>query len=63
MTRNWPDFVFQLIYAILWCVKGFISVCAKIARDEKDSILANVPGDLKEKGSELYASLIDGKVS
>jgi hypothetical protein len=30
--------------------------------DEKDSILASVPIDLKEKGSTLYASLIDGKV-
>lgn len=30
--------------------------------DEKDSILASIPIDLKEKGSTLYASLIDGKV-
>ncbi|XP_062014390.1 peptidyl-prolyl cis-trans isomerase CYP37, chloroplastic-like [Rosa rugosa] len=33
----------------------------KIATDEKDSILASVPTDLREKGSTLYASLIDGK--
>ncbi|XP_010545802.1 PREDICTED: peptidyl-prolyl cis-trans isomerase CYP37, chloroplastic [Tarenaya hassleriana] len=33
----------------------------KIAVDEKDSILASVPGDLKDKSSKLYASLIDGK--
>ncbi|CAK7327574.1 unnamed protein product [Dovyalis caffra] len=32
-----------------------------IAKDEKDSILASLPADLKEKGSTLYASLIDGK--
>ncbi|KAJ0102316.1 hypothetical protein Patl1_04571 [Pistacia atlantica] len=32
-----------------------------IATDEKDSILASIPTDLKEKGSEMYASLIDGK--
>lgn len=30
--------------------------------DEKDSILASIPVDQKEKGSTLYASLIDGKV-
>ncbi|KAK1582861.1 hypothetical protein Q3G72_018961 [Acer saccharum] len=29
--------------------------------DEKDSILGSIPADLKEKGSTLYASLIDGK--
>ncbi|KAH9650867.1 peptidyl-prolyl cis-trans isomerase CYP37 [Citrus sinensis] len=33
----------------------------QIAMDEKDSILASIPADLKEKGSTLYASLIDGK--
>lgn len=30
--------------------------------DEKESILASVPAELKEKGSLLHASLIDGKV-
>lgn len=34
----------------------------QIATDEKDSILASVPTNLKEKGSTLHASLIDGKV-
>lgn len=34
----------------------------QIATDEKDSILASIPTNLKEKGSTLYASLIDGKV-
>ncbi|KAK4837735.1 hypothetical protein QYF36_008033 [Acer negundo] len=29
--------------------------------DEKDSIIGSIPTDLKEKGSILYASLIDGK--
>ncbi|KAM7498742.1 hypothetical protein LguiA_023156 [Lonicera macranthoides] len=33
----------------------------KIATDEKESILAGVPADLREKGSVLHASLIDGK--
>ncbi|XP_050218334.1 peptidyl-prolyl cis-trans isomerase CYP37, chloroplastic isoform X1 [Mercurialis annua] len=33
----------------------------KIATDEKDSIMASIPADLKERGSTLYASLIDGK--
>lgn len=32
------------------------------AVDDKDSILAGIPADLREKGSELYDSLIDGKV-
>jgi hypothetical protein len=30
--------------------------------DEKEVILASLPTNLKEKGSTLYASLIDGKV-
>ncbi|XP_050247440.1 peptidyl-prolyl cis-trans isomerase CYP37, chloroplastic isoform X3 [Quercus robur] len=34
---------------------------SEIAVDEKDSILASLPTNLKEKGSTLYASLIDGK--
>ncbi|XP_059662615.1 peptidyl-prolyl cis-trans isomerase CYP37, chloroplastic [Cornus florida] len=33
----------------------------KIAMDEKESILASLPADLREKGSVLYVSLIDGK--
>ncbi|KAL5736242.1 hypothetical protein ACOSP7_030712 [Xanthoceras sorbifolium] len=33
----------------------------KIAMDEKDYLLGSLPADLKEKGSTLYASLIDGK--
>ncbi|KAF2285974.1 hypothetical protein GH714_009291 [Hevea brasiliensis] len=33
----------------------------KIAKDEKDPILASIPADLKEIGSTLYESLIDGK--
>lgn len=34
----------------------------QIAKDEKESILASVPADLRDKGLELYTSLIDGKV-
>lgn len=34
----------------------------QVAVDDKDSILASIPADLKDKGSELYASLIDSKV-
>lgn len=34
----------------------------QIAVDDKDSIMASIPADLREKGSELYDSLIDGKV-
>ncbi|KAK3199131.1 hypothetical protein Dsin_022546 [Dipteronia sinensis] len=33
----------------------------QLAMDEKDSILGSIPPDLKEKGSTLYASLIEGK--
>ncbi|KAL1202506.1 Peptidyl-prolyl cis-trans isomerase CYP37 [Cardamine amara subsp. amara] len=33
----------------------------KVAMDDKDSILASIPADLKDKGSEMYASLVDGK--
>ncbi|CAA7058094.1 unnamed protein product [Microthlaspi erraticum] len=33
----------------------------KVAVEEKDSILASIPADLKDKGSQLYASLIEGK--
>lgn len=29
--------------------------------DEKDSILASIPTDMKEKGSILHTSLTDGK--
>ncbi|CAM8901922.1 unnamed protein product [Rhodiola kirilowii] len=43
-------------------MEGNVKKALKIAKDEKDSILANVPADLKDKVSELYASLIDGKV-
>ncbi|KAK1582568.1 hypothetical protein Q3G72_016322 [Acer saccharum] len=34
----------------------------RIAVDEKDYISGSIPADLKEKGSTLYASLIDRKV-
>ncbi|MQM21912.1 hypothetical protein Taro_054960 [Colocasia esculenta] len=33
----------------------------KIATDEKASVLAGIPAELQEKGSSLYASLLDGK--
>ncbi|XP_002530189.2 peptidyl-prolyl cis-trans isomerase CYP37, chloroplastic isoform X2 [Ricinus communis] len=42
-------------------MEGNVKKALKIAKDEKDSILASIPADLKEKGSALYASLIDGK--
>ncbi|KAH7859651.1 hypothetical protein Vadar_003768 [Vaccinium darrowii] len=42
-------------------MEGNVKKALKIAVDDKDSILAGIPADLKEKGSELYASLIDGK--
>ncbi|XP_050247439.1 peptidyl-prolyl cis-trans isomerase CYP37, chloroplastic isoform X2 [Quercus robur] len=42
-------------------MEGNVKKALKIAVDEKDSILASLPTNLKEKGSTLYASLIDGK--
>ncbi|KAL9444161.1 hypothetical protein AB3S75_017359 [Citrus x aurantiifolia] len=42
-------------------MEGNVKKALKIAMDEKDSILASIPADLKEKGSALYASLMDGK--
>lgn len=35
----------------------------QVAIDDKDSILASIPAELRDKGSELYASLVDGKVN
>ncbi|PON68475.1 Cyclophilin-type peptidyl-prolyl cis-trans isomerase [Trema orientale] len=42
-------------------MEGNVKKALKIAKEEKDSILASVPADLREKSSTLYASLIDGK--
>ncbi|XP_009334619.1 peptidyl-prolyl cis-trans isomerase CYP37, chloroplastic isoform X1 [Pyrus x bretschneideri] len=42
-------------------MEGNVKKALKIATDEKDTILASVPTNLREKGSTLYASLIDGK--
>mgnify|MGYP003702284093 CR=1 FL=1 len=35
----------------------------QIAMDNKDAILASIPVELKEKGSKLYTSLLEEKVS
>ncbi|XP_008366666.1 peptidyl-prolyl cis-trans isomerase CYP37, chloroplastic isoform X2 [Malus domestica] len=42
-------------------MEGNVKKALKTATDEKDTILASVPTNLREKGSTLYASLIDGK--
>ncbi|PKI31325.1 hypothetical protein CRG98_048284 [Punica granatum] len=42
-------------------MEGNVKKALKIAMDEKDSILSSMPADLREKGSQFYASLIDGK--
>ncbi|KAF7140538.1 hypothetical protein RHSIM_Rhsim06G0193900 [Rhododendron simsii] len=42
-------------------MEGNVKKALKIAVDDKDSIMASIPADLTEKGSELYDSLIDGK--
>ncbi|KAL0311094.1 UNVERIFIED_CONTAM: Peptidyl-prolyl cis-trans isomerase CYP37, chloroplastic [Sesamum angustifolium] len=42
-------------------MEGNVKKSLKIAVDEKESILSSIPAELREKGSVLYASLIDGK--
>ncbi|XP_017980521.1 PREDICTED: peptidyl-prolyl cis-trans isomerase CYP37, chloroplastic isoform X2 [Theobroma cacao] len=42
-------------------MEGNVKKALKIAVDGKDSILGSIPTDLREKGSILYTSLIDGK--
>ncbi|MBA0561631.1 hypothetical protein Goshw_030454 [Gossypium schwendimanii] len=42
-------------------MEGNVKKALKIAVDGKDSILASIPADLREKGSTLYSSLVDGK--
>ncbi|XP_047265285.1 peptidyl-prolyl cis-trans isomerase CYP37, chloroplastic isoform X2 [Capsicum annuum] len=42
-------------------MEGNVKKALKVATDEKASILANIPAELKEEGSVLYTSLIDGK--
>ncbi|KAF5196036.1 Peptidyl-prolyl cis-trans isomerase cyp37 protein [Thalictrum thalictroides] len=42
-------------------MEGNVKKALKIAKDEKESILRSFPEDLREKGSTLYVSLLDGK--
>lgn len=42
-------------------MEGNVKKALKIAVDEKEAVLANIPSELKERGSLLYTSLIDGK--
>ncbi|XP_015061371.1 peptidyl-prolyl cis-trans isomerase CYP37, chloroplastic isoform X1 [Solanum pennellii] len=42
-------------------MEGNVKKALKIATDEKASILASIPAELKEEGSVLYTSLVDGK--
>nr|XP_017248570.1 PREDICTED: peptidyl-prolyl cis-trans isomerase CYP37, chloroplastic isoform X1 [Daucus carota subsp. sativus] len=42
-------------------MEGNVKKALKIAKDEKESILASVPADFKDKGLELYTSLVEGK--
>ncbi|OVA00527.1 Cyclophilin-like peptidyl-prolyl cis-trans isomerase domain [Macleaya cordata] len=42
-------------------MEGNVKKALKIAKDEKQSIFDSIPTDLREKGSVLYASLLDGK--
>ncbi|KAM7252016.1 hypothetical protein ACFE04_023899 [Oxalis oulophora] len=43
-------------------MEGNVKKALKIATDGKDSILGSIPADLREKGSVLYTSLVEGKV-
>ena len=54
--------VFVVYLCVCVCFAYIIFFLLQIAKDEKDSILASIPADLREKGSTLYTSLIDGKV-
>ncbi|KAG5546309.1 hypothetical protein RHGRI_018472 [Rhododendron griersonianum] len=40
---------------------SFMGKAGGLILDDKDCIMASIPADLREKGSELYDSLIDGK--
>ncbi|XP_061351866.1 peptidyl-prolyl cis-trans isomerase CYP37, chloroplastic-like [Gastrolobium bilobum] len=42
-------------------MEGNVKKALKIAVDEKDSILASIPAELKERGTMVHATLIDGK--
>ncbi|KEH19455.1 putative peptidylprolyl isomerase [Medicago truncatula] len=42
-------------------MEGNVKKVLKIAVDEKDSILASIPAELKEKASLVHSTLIDGK--
>ncbi|XP_026452575.1 peptidyl-prolyl cis-trans isomerase CYP37, chloroplastic-like, partial [Papaver somniferum] len=42
-------------------MEGNVKKAIKIAKDEKESIFNSMPTDLKEKGSALYTSLLEGK--
>ncbi|CAI9088566.1 OLC1v1022918C2 [Oldenlandia corymbosa var. corymbosa] len=42
-------------------MEGNVKKALKIATDEKQSILSSIPAELREKGSIVYASLVDGK--
>ncbi|KAI3868685.1 hypothetical protein MKX03_007485 [Papaver bracteatum] len=42
-------------------MEGNVKKAIKIAKDEKESIFSSMPTDLKEKGSVLYTSLLEGK--
>ncbi|XP_022877574.1 peptidyl-prolyl cis-trans isomerase CYP37, chloroplastic [Olea europaea var. sylvestris] len=42
-------------------MEGNVKKALKIAKDEKESILTSIPDEMRQNGSVLYASLIDGK--
>ncbi|XP_027172827.1 peptidyl-prolyl cis-trans isomerase CYP37, chloroplastic [Coffea eugenioides] len=42
-------------------MEGNVRKALKIATDEKQSILSSIPPELRENGSALYTSLVDGK--
>ncbi|KAM0898615.1 hypothetical protein ACQ4PT_021786 [Festuca glaucescens] len=42
-------------------MEGDVKKAMKIALDNKEAMLGSMPAELKEKGSELYTSLLEGK--
>uniref|UniRef100_A0A453B9T2 Peptidyl-prolyl cis-trans isomerase CYP38-like PsbQ-like domain-containing protein n=1 Tax=Aegilops tauschii subsp. strangulata TaxID=200361 RepID=A0A453B9T2_AEGTS len=44
-------------------MEGDVKKAMQIATENKEAMLASMPAELKEKGSELYITLLEGKVS
>lgn len=54
--------IFSFFFLVCFSRSLTISYLFQIAKDGKESILSSIPAEFREKGSILYASLVDGKV-